>query len=292
MAGAVKLGTLLRVCAGLCGIVLLTASPAAAQESLSFHGKSVRMIVGSAAGGVTDQSARLVGRFIGKYLPGNPAIVVENVPGASGVKALNYFAQQVAADGLTFIAGSSSNVTPDVLRKDPAVLYDPSKFEFIGGIANPGSIVVINRAALPRLHDPAAPAVAMAQVGGTRAAAQAALWGDEYLGWNVKWVSGYEGTAEFTLALLRGEADMIDTASAEVLANSCSGIAGSGAGPNGRVQGRPDASPRFRAGCRSSIRHPRAAPFRCGAGGLRELVADDRSSASSLRCRRARRRPR
>ena len=104
-----------------------------------------------------------------------------------------------------------------MLRKNPAVVYNPSKFEFIGGIANSGTIVVINRAALPRLHDPSAPAVAMAQVGGTRPAAQTALWGAEYLGWNVKWVSGYEGNAEFTLALLRGEADMIDTASAEIL---------------------------------------------------------------------------
>ena len=184
---------------------------------MSFRGKTVRMIVGSAAGGLTDIGARLFARFIVKYLPGNPTLVVQNVPGASGVRALNYFVSQAAADGLTFVAGSSSNVVPDVLRRNPAVQYDPVKFHFIGGVANPGTVLVVNKAALPRLTDPSARPVALAQVGGTRTAAQAAIWGAEYLGWNLKWVSGYEGTTDFVLALMRGEADMIDSSGTAVL---------------------------------------------------------------------------
>ena len=78
------------IIAAVCGIAAL-ATLARADEPMSFRGKSVRMIVGSAAGGVTDLEARLIGRFIGKYLPGSPAILVQNVPGASGIKALNYF---------------------------------------------------------------------------------------------------------------------------------------------------------------------------------------------------------
>ena len=52
----------------------------------------------------------------------------------------------------------------------------------------------------------------MAQVGGARTAALIAVWGAEYLGWNVRWVTGYQGTPQTVFALMRGEADMMDTA--------------------------------------------------------------------------------
>ena len=113
---------------------LLGLAPAQAQDEVSFRGKTVRMIVGSTAGGVTDVGARTVARFLGKYLPHSPAIVVQNMPAANGIAAANHFYQQVAPDGLTFLAGSSSQVTPDVIRTNPAVRYDPAKLVFIGGV--------------------------------------------------------------------------------------------------------------------------------------------------------------
>ena len=74
-------------------------------------------------------SARaLIARFLGKYLPQSPTVVVQNMPAANGIAAANYFTQQVAPDGLTFLAGSSSQVTPDVIRTNTAVRYDPAKF--------------------------------------------------------------------------------------------------------------------------------------------------------------------
>src|SRR5262249_48755811 len=112
------------------------ATTHAQDETPLFRGKTVRMIVGSTAGGVTDVGARTVARFLGKYLPQRPAIVVQNMPAANGIAAANHFYQQVAPDGLTFLAGSSSQVTPDVIRTNPAVRYDPAKFSFIGGVQN------------------------------------------------------------------------------------------------------------------------------------------------------------
>lgn len=195
----------------LAALAALTLAAPAAHAEATFKGKTVRMIVGSPPGGGTDLGGRLFARFIGKYLPDSPSIVVQNVPGAAGIKAMNYMAQQVAADGLTFIAGSSSQITPDTVLKNAAVVYDPTRFAIVGGVATTGTVLVANKDAMARMAKTGAP-IAVAQVGGARTGAQMPLWAAEYLGWKIKWVSGYQGTAALTLAMLKGEADMTDTA--------------------------------------------------------------------------------
>lgn len=193
-----------------CFGITLATSPAIADD-VTFKGKTVRMIVGSPPGGGTDLGGRLFARFIGKYLPDSPAIVTQNVPGASGIKAMNFMVMQAPADGTTFIAGSSSQITPDVILKNSAVAYTPTKFEFIGGLASTGTVLVANKAAMDKMAKTGAP-IAVAQVGGARTGAQMPLWGAQFLDWKIKWVSGYQGTAALTLAMLKGEADMTDTA--------------------------------------------------------------------------------
>jgi len=188
------------------------ASAQAQDETSLFRGKTVRMIVGSTAGGVTDVGARTVARFLGKYLPQSPNIVVQNMPAANGIAAANHFYQQVAPDGFTFLAGSSSQVTPDVIRTNLAVRYDPAKFAFIGGVQNAGTLLIVAKSAKDRLLNRSGEPLVMAQVGGARTAALIAVLGAEYLGWNLRWVTGYQGTPQVVLALMNGEADMLDTA--------------------------------------------------------------------------------
>src|SRR5262245_28160187 len=98
----------------------LACIPAAAQEPVSFRGKTITMVVGAQAGGGTDATGRLIAPFLGKYLPGNPAVVVENRPGADGIVALNYFVQQVKPDGLTITTGDSPQIDPIRYRAAPA----------------------------------------------------------------------------------------------------------------------------------------------------------------------------
>jgi len=86
------LGTALIVLAGL-GI------PAHAQSFYS--GKTVRILVGSSAGGGFDTYARAIGRYLGRHIPGNPTVIVENVPGAGGVIAANQLYRVAKPDGLT-----------------------------------------------------------------------------------------------------------------------------------------------------------------------------------------------
>ncbi len=197
------------VMAGLAAIAL--ALPASAQE-VSFAGKKVDMYIGSSPGGGTDLSSRLIGDFVVKYLPGKPAIVYRNIPGGQGVKALNHFATQVKPDGLGFAGGSQGHFDP-AGRSQSAIEYDPLKFQYIGGVNRGGTVFVFRKEAIERLGKPAAKPVVVPAVAGASTGPQMALWGKEYLGWNVKFVIGYSGTPAMILAAMNGEADSMASSS-------------------------------------------------------------------------------
>src|SRR5258705_2164413 len=156
------------------------APPVVAKDAVPFRGKSVRMIVGSVPGGITDVGARTIARFVGKYLPDGPNVFVQNIPAANGIAAANYFYQQTTPDGLTFLAGSSSQVTPDVIRTNPAVRYDPARFAFIGGGPNAGTLLGVARGGRERLTNRSGPPAAIGQGGGPPPRAPIAGWGAEY----------------------------------------------------------------------------------------------------------------
>src|SRR5215208_4066809 len=88
----------------------------ASSETVSFEGKTVKLIIPSTPGGGTDTAARLVGRFFNKYLPGNPTVIPQNMPGGGGVTSLNFLAQQAKADGLTIAVSSSTQADPITYR--------------------------------------------------------------------------------------------------------------------------------------------------------------------------------
>jgi hypothetical protein len=190
----------------------LLPTAALAQEPLSFKGKTISMIVGSAPGGGTDASGRLIAPFLTRYLPGNPNVVVHNVPGADGVVALNHFVQQTNPDGLTLMTAGGPDIDPRHFRA-PQAHYDPLLFEYLGGIGRGGTMMVINAAAEPRLYDKKALPVTMGVAGPIpRTGEVIAAWGIGFLGWNAKWIVGYGGTNALVLALQQGEIDMVATA--------------------------------------------------------------------------------
>lgn len=186
---------------------IAAVSTAAFAQEATLKGKTISLIINSPPGGGTDTTARLTGQTLVKYLPGNPSIIFRNLPGGGGLKANNYFASQVAADGLTTLSGSRTQISPAKLR-GPQVKYDPSKYEFVGGDANLGTLMLIRKEALPRLTDPSAKPVVYGDIDGTRSGVLVALWAKEFLGWNVRWVIGYAGTSAMLLSLQSGELDM------------------------------------------------------------------------------------
>jgi tripartite-type tricarboxylate transporter receptor subunit TctC len=199
--------------AWIIGVTIIGAafSCASSEDALSFKGKTITMVVGSEPGGGTDASGRTIAPYLRKYLPGQPNLVVQNMPGAGGLTALNYFVNRSQPDGLTLINGSISMIDPINFRRSSSQ-YDPKMLRFVGGVGRGGSVIFINKNAEPRLYDKTKKPVVIGSVLAIpRSAMQPALWCIEYLGWNAEWIVGYHGTNEVMLALDRGEIDMTST---------------------------------------------------------------------------------
>lgn len=188
----------------------------AAQAEVSFKGQTISLIINSNAGGGTDLQARLVGGTIAKHLPGEPRIIFNNMPGGGGIKANNYFVEQVKRDGKTMISGSRSIISPLGLRRQ-GVKFNTGEYEFIGGSERLGTFVLIRGKVKDRLLDPKAEPVVFGDIDGERPGFLATVWGREFLGWNVKWVIGYSGTSQMLLAARSGELDMVGNQNAFIV---------------------------------------------------------------------------
>ena len=106
--------------------------PVLAQPDKSFFdGKAIRFLVASGPGATTDISARLVARYLGKHMPGNPGIVVQNMSGGGGLVAANYLFNVAKPDGLTIAAISRANYIEQMVGR-PEVKADFRKFSWIG----------------------------------------------------------------------------------------------------------------------------------------------------------------
>ena len=188
-----------------------------AAEAPYYEGKTLRIIVSSGAGGGTDSAARLVSRFISKYIPGHPKIIVQNMSGGGGTIANNYFASEVKPDGLTIMQDSSSGVV-NFARGGSTVKYDPRKFKRHRR----------RRPSRQPAHDPkrrrgrdftnrSAKPVVVGDTDGIRTWIAMTVWGAEYLGWNLRWIYGYPGSRELQLAIRQGEIDMWSTQNAKLV---------------------------------------------------------------------------
>jgi hypothetical protein len=241
----------------------LGLSGAAAQDLPSFKGKTITMLVGSDPGGGTDATGRLIALHLRKYLPGEPNIVVQNMSGASGIAAMNYFVRRTEPDGLTISMGSISTIDPVVFRNANAQ-YDPRTFRFVGGLGRGGSVILLNKAAEPRLYDKSAKPVMIGSVQAMpRPGSQPILWCIEFLGWNGAWVNGYRGTNETMFALDRGEIDMTSTGNIFQIQDRLNSgqleiINQTGALQGGRIVGRADfgAAPLFPDMIKGKINDP------------------------------------
>jgi tripartite-type tricarboxylate transporter receptor subunit TctC len=188
--------------------MLALGGVASAQAPFTLEGKTVTMIIGPPPGGGTDAAGRMIAMHLAQHLPGKPSVIVQNMPGADGMVAMNYFATQAKTDGMTMIMATSTQGDPLVYRQ-PQSRYDATKLAIVGGIGRGGSTVVIRKDAEDRLYDKSKPPVIMGAVGGVpRSGMQTTAWGIDLLGWNAKWVVGYPGTNDLFVALERGEIDM------------------------------------------------------------------------------------
>ena len=177
-----------------------------AQESF-FKGKQIRVIVGLSTGGGYDRAARLISRYMGKYLPGNPDFAVQNMPGAGSVTAANYIWGVAKPDGLTLLA-PHNNFYLAQLSGQKEVKFDLTKFQWIGSLEN-DDMIMFARADAPfrsvadiiRSKDP--PKCGSTGVGSSDYVMSKIL--EETVGMKVGHVTGYPGSSEIALAMERGE---------------------------------------------------------------------------------------
>lgn len=113
-------------------VFAISAAPAFAADAPFYRGKTLTVLINFATGGPTDIEGRLVARFLGKHLPGQPLIVVQNMPGAGGVTGTNYLGEVAKPDGLTL--GYFTSQFFNVLTADPNLRVDLAKFAYIASI--------------------------------------------------------------------------------------------------------------------------------------------------------------
>src|ERR1700691_2561172 len=129
----------------MCGAAILTAlaAPARAQDVASFyHGKQITLVIGLGPGGGYDLYARMLGRFIGAHIPGNPIIVPQNMPGAGSRSAANWLYKVAPQDG-TVIACLGQATPTDQALGQPGVQFDAGKFNWIGNLSVVNNILYV-----------------------------------------------------------------------------------------------------------------------------------------------------
>jgi len=195
------------VVAFLSSMCLTLSSRVAAQDDDFYRGKAVRTVVGLSSGGGYDRSGRLIARYLGKYIPGNPEILVQNMPGAGSVIAANFVYNVAKPDGLTLLM-PHNNIYLNQLAGSPEVKFDLRKFNWIGA-AEKDDMMMFARADAPfksiddviRAKEP--PRCGSTGVGSSDYVMSRIL--EETVGAKFNNVLGYPGSSEIALALERGE---------------------------------------------------------------------------------------
>jgi tripartite-type tricarboxylate transporter receptor subunit TctC len=178
-----------------------------------YAGKTVNVIAGFAPGGTIDIRARLFGRHLSKYLPGNPSVVVQNMVGAGGLVAANYTFSVAKPDGLTLLHFPSSTVMNTFLTAKANVKYDIRQVPIIW-LGSDSWLTVINpnTTGLKRAEDLLKTATQL-RVGGSGVSSLRSLRPKlalELFGVDHTWVNGYKGSSDLLLAFEKGEIHLFE----------------------------------------------------------------------------------
>jgi tripartite-type tricarboxylate transporter receptor subunit TctC len=179
-----------------------------ASESSFFHDKTIRIIVGASAGGGFDVYARTIARHISKYIPGNPHLIVENMPGAGQRIAANYLYKVAHPDGLTIGNFFGGLLVGQVLGY-PGIEFDALKFAYIGVPVKDGPVCALTKASGITSYERWKTSKAAVKLGAT-GTDDLMLYGipkilNAALGLPVQVVGGYKGTSDIRLAAESGE---------------------------------------------------------------------------------------
>ena len=174
-----------------------------------FQGKTVRIVVGFSAGGGYDQYSRLLARHLSKYIPGNPSVIVDNMPGVGSIIAANHIFNAAPKDG-TIIGNISGPIVLEQLFGAPSVQFDMAKFRYLAVPVSESYLMIVHkRTGIKKLDDIRGENTKQVSFGAIPGSTveHAPVLVKEALNTNLKIVSGYKGTADVRLALDSGEVD-------------------------------------------------------------------------------------
>jgi tripartite-type tricarboxylate transporter receptor subunit TctC len=188
-------------------LLLFGGTPAASPQDDFYRGKTIRIVVGYSAGGGFDTYSRAIARHLAKHIPGKPAVIVENMPGAAGLVAANSIYRAGRPDGLTIVNFQGTQVLGQILGRE-GVEFDARKFEWVGAPTRENAVCALTRAsgitsAQQWASSPTPVKIGSVAPGGATHDVPRVL--QAALGLPIHLVRGYKGTAEIRLAAQSGE---------------------------------------------------------------------------------------
>ncbi|MEA2902713.1 MAG: hypothetical protein QOI12_100 [Alphaproteobacteria bacterium] len=201
-ANAARLITILIACAAF-------TAPAAAQEY--FKGKTIRLVVATPPGGGYDTYGRIVGRYLGEFLPGQPNITVVNMPGASGMNAVTWLYSQAPRDGTVIATFNKSQPFYQALGQQ-GVRFKSEELSWIGNVSQAADIVSVwHTTGVKTIEEAKTRQIIMgSDSAGTMTLYPALL--NATIGTRFKIVTGYPGSAAVSHAMEKGEVEGIGSA--------------------------------------------------------------------------------
>lgn len=204
---------MMRRCAAAVLISLALAAPARAGDVADFYkGRTINLIVGYGPSGGYDLFARMIARHLGRHIPGNPTVVVQNMPGAGSLRATNYLYTVAPHDGT--VIGTFARDMPllALLGINRAVTFDPRRFTWLGSASDFSRdaylLMVRSDAPAQTIEEARRPGGTPLALGGTAlgaAGSDVPIVLRDTLGLNVRVVEGYPDSGAIFLAVDRGE---------------------------------------------------------------------------------------
>lgn len=197
-------------CAVAIGALLfgLAAAPSASAQSVEqfYKGKTVTVAIGSGSGGSHDLNAHILGRHIGKYLPGNPRVVVQNMPGAGSLTLANYLFEVAPKDGTYFGGLQRAAVFEELYTGKVQVRFEPTKMNWLGGPDTISSVAISwHTVPVKKAEDLLNRELIVGASGGTTETIPRLM--NAIAGFKFKVIPGYKSGGDVDLAIERGEVE-------------------------------------------------------------------------------------
>ena len=190
-------------------LAVTSAAGAAASAEDFYRGKVIRIVVGFSAGGGFDTFARTVARYMGKYVPGNPSIIVDNMPGAGSLIAANHIYRVAKPDGLTIGAFNGNQILGQLVGAQ-GTNFDSRKMEWVGAPGYNHDLCVLHqRTGITSAEQWMAAKTPLKLAGSAPGSTtdDVAKVLKEAIGLPMRLVTGYKGTADMRIAVESGEMD-------------------------------------------------------------------------------------